>query len=50
VSLAELYARVGRYDDVVDLSNGVSNEDDAGARLLVYRGIALREQGYPDDA
>jgi tetratricopeptide (TPR) repeat protein len=50
VSLAELYAQVGRYDDVVDLTNGVSNEDDASALLLVFRAIALREQGYPDGA
>jgi tetratricopeptide (TPR) repeat protein len=50
VSLAELYAQVGRFDEVVDLTNGVSNEDDASALLLVYRAVALREQGFPDAA
>ena len=50
VSLAELYTQAGRYSDVVDLTEGVSNQDDATALLLVYRAVAFREQGYPDAA
>jgi tetratricopeptide (TPR) repeat protein len=50
VSLAELYALAGRYDDVIALSEGIKNEDDASALLLCYRGIALREQGFYDAA
>jgi tetratricopeptide (TPR) repeat protein len=42
VSLAELYAEQGRWDDVV----GLTNDDEAATFLLIQRGIALREQGY----
>lgn len=45
VSLAELYSEAGRHDDVIDLTNGVKNEDDTTALLLVYRGIAFTRQG-----
>jgi tetratricopeptide (TPR) repeat protein len=50
VSLAELYAQQGRWEDVVDLSEGLTNEDEASTFLLIQRGIAFREQGYPDVA
>lgn len=50
VSLAELYAESKRYADVVELTDGVTNEDDACALLLVFRSIALREQSYTDAA
>ncbi|MEM8745737.1 MAG: DUF4236 domain-containing protein [Actinomycetota bacterium] len=46
VSLAELYLDVQRYDEVVDLTDGLSNEDDATALLLVFRGHALRQLGH----
>ena len=46
VSLAELYVLDGRYDDAVDLTNGISNDDDPSALLVTFRGIALREQGH----
>lgn len=45
VSLCELYSSVGRYDDILEVTNGVVNEDDATALLLTFRGEALREQG-----
>jgi tetratricopeptide (TPR) repeat protein len=50
VSLADLYAASGRFDDVIDLTNGVHNEDDASALLLTYRGMAFRRQGMHDAA
>jgi tetratricopeptide (TPR) repeat protein len=50
VSLAELYTLTGRYADVVDLTNGMSNDDDQTALLVTFRGIALREQGHPTAA
>lgn len=50
VSLAELYSLAGRWDDVVELSEGIKNEDDAAALLLVFRGRAFREQGFHDAA
>lgn len=50
VSLAELYTEQQRWADAVDLTSGLTNEDEASTYLLVQRGIALREQGYPDAA
>lgn len=50
VSLAELYAEEERWADIVDLTNGVTNEDDAATFLLIQRGTALREQGYYEAA
>lgn len=50
LSLAELYGDAGRHADVVDLTNGTVNADDATALLLVFRGRALAGLGYPDDA
>jgi tetratricopeptide (TPR) repeat protein len=50
VSLAELYVQAERYDEAVDLTEGIANEDDARALLCVFRGVAFREQGYHDAA
>ncbi|MFJ6377416.1 DUF4236 domain-containing protein [Pseudarthrobacter oxydans] len=50
VSLAELYIAQERWADVVDLTEGLINEDEASTFLLIQRGIAFREQGYPDAA
>ncbi|WP_261799202.1 tetratricopeptide repeat protein [Microbacterium wangchenii] len=46
VSLAELYAEMNRWADIVDLTNGLTNDDVAATFLLIQRGTALREQGY----
>jgi tetratricopeptide (TPR) repeat protein len=50
VSLAELYAQAGRWDDVIELTEGLKNEEDASALLLVFRGQAFREQSFHDAA
>lgn len=50
VSLAELYVQVGRFNEVIQLTEKITNQDDATALLLVYRGIALRSQGFHDAA
>ena len=50
VSLAELYAHTSRWDDVIALTEGLKNDDDAPAILLVFRGQAFREQGFHDAA
>lgn len=50
LSLAELYSQAGEHDEVVALTQGVQNEDDATALLCVFRGAALREKGYCDAA
>ena len=33
---------------MVDLTNGLTNEDEPSTFLLIQRGIALREQGYAE--
>jgi tetratricopeptide (TPR) repeat protein len=50
VSLAELYAQTERWDEVIKLTEGIKNEDDASALLCVFRGEAFREQGFHDAA
>jgi tetratricopeptide (TPR) repeat protein len=50
VSLAELYTQAGRWDGVIEITEGVKNEDDASALLCVFRGKAFREQGFHDAA
>lgn len=45
VSLAELYSASERHDDVIDLTNGLVNDDDVTALLLTYRGRAFRALG-----
>jgi hypothetical protein len=50
VSLAELYGLTGRHQDIVDLTEHVTNEDDASALLCVFRGEALHELGFHDAA
>ncbi|MEY2399613.1 MAG: hypothetical protein QOJ00_2787 [Actinomycetota bacterium] len=50
VSLAELYAEVEEWPEVIDVTEGVTNEDDATAMLCVYRGVAFREQALYEAA
>lgn len=50
VSLADLYARAGRWNDLVELTEGVQNEDDSSALLCVFRGEAFRHLGFHDAA
>jgi tetratricopeptide (TPR) repeat protein len=50
VSLAELYLLASRPDAVIDLTDGLTNQDDATALLLVFRGAAFRQQGFHDAA
>lgn len=51
LSLADLYAELGRWDDVLRVSDDFTrNDDDATAQLLVYRARALRENALHDGA
>jgi tetratricopeptide (TPR) repeat protein len=50
LSLAELYVQAARYDDIVELTSGIVNHDDATALLCVFRGVALREKELLDAA
>jgi hypothetical protein len=45
VSLAELNLEAERPHEVIAMTNGVANEDDATALLCVFRGAALRQTG-----
>lgn len=50
VSLAELYVQTEQYDEVLELTNGLKNEDEASALLLVFRDSALHALGHHDAA
>jgi tetratricopeptide (TPR) repeat protein len=50
VSLAELYLEGNRPADVVQLTNGLSNDDEPTALLLTFRGTALSQLGQPGAA
>jgi tetratricopeptide (TPR) repeat protein len=50
VALADLYAAAGRPDDVIRVTDEVTNTDEAGALLLLLRGIALHQAGHTDAA
>ncbi|MCZ7578476.1 MAG: tetratricopeptide repeat protein [Dehalococcoidia bacterium] len=50
VSLAELYASSGRWEDAVRVTDGVTNTDDLSALTLSYRGAALGALGQFDES
>jgi tetratricopeptide (TPR) repeat protein len=50
LSLADLYLAAKKWEEVIEVTNGITNVDDATCLLLVYRGIAFRETGYKDAA
>lgn len=50
VSLAELYGLQERWSDIIDMTNGLTNEDEPSMVLLIQRAAALREAGSPDAA
>lgn len=41
-------AAQGRWEEIIDLTEGLQNHDEAATYLLIQRGIAFREQGFPD--
>ena len=50
VSLAELYASSGRWEDAVRVTDGVTNTADLSALTLSYRGAALGALGQFDES
>jgi tetratricopeptide (TPR) repeat protein len=44
IALAEVETQLGEYEQILELTDNLENEDDATALLLVFRGIALRER------
>jgi hypothetical protein len=50
LSMVELLCADARFDEAIETTGGVLNDDDVTAMTLVYRGIALREIGRIGDA
>jgi tetratricopeptide (TPR) repeat protein len=51
LSLADLYTDLGRWDDVVRVTDGsTTNSDDLTCQMLRYRAHALRSKGLDDGA
>ena len=50
LSLVELLAEAKEYDDVVDLTVGVRNEDDLTLQLCLYQAQAMEARGREDSA
>lgn len=50
LSLIELYSDAGRHQEVIDLTNDITNLDDSTALLLTLRGRSFAELGYHDAA
>jgi hypothetical protein len=50
VALADLYAAAGRDADVVRMTDGITNTDEAAALLCLLRGMAFHREGHTDAA
>ena len=50
LSLADLYAEAGAWDEIVDLAAGTTNEDDVTLQVRLLQARAFREQGMADAA
>jgi tetratricopeptide (TPR) repeat protein len=50
LSLTELLCAAGRYDEAVDVSDGIINVDDVSGLTLAYRALALSELGRREGA
>lgn len=50
LSLAELLCAAGRYQEAVELTEGVVNVDDVGALTMAYRALAQGELGDLEEA
>lgn len=50
LSLCDLYAETGAWDEIVEVAAGVSNDDDLTMQIRLYQARALREQGLSDAA
>jgi tetratricopeptide (TPR) repeat protein len=50
LSLCDLYAETGAWDEIVDAAAGVANEDDVTLEIRLLQARALREQGLDEAA
>jgi tetratricopeptide (TPR) repeat protein len=50
LSLCDLYAEAGAWDELVDVAAGIQNEDDITLQIRLFQARALREQGLKEAA
>ena len=50
LSLCDLYAEVGAWDEIVDAASGVTNEDDVSMQVRLIQARAFQEQGMNEAA
>ena len=50
LSLCDLYAEQGAWDEIVDIAAGVQNEDDVTLQIRLFQARALLEQGMREAA
>jgi tetratricopeptide (TPR) repeat protein len=50
LSLCDLYAEVGAWNEIVDIASGVTNEDDVSLQVRLIQARAFREQGMDEAA
>jgi tetratricopeptide (TPR) repeat protein len=50
LSLCDLYAQTGAWDEIVDVAAGTSNDDDVTLEIRLLQARALREQGLDEAA
>src|SRR5262245_61655595 len=50
LSLCELYAEAGDWDEVAALGDGIVNDDDLSLQIVLYRATALLRRGDDEDA
>jgi tetratricopeptide (TPR) repeat protein len=50
LSLCELYAEAGDWDEVAALGAGIANDDDLTLQILLYRATALLRRGDDEEA
>lgn len=50
LSLCELFAEAGAWDEIVDAAGGVKNEDDVTCQIRLYQAQAFEDQGMNEAA
>jgi len=48
LSLCDLYAEVGAWDELVDVAAGITDEDNVSLQIRLYQARAFEEQGLKD--
>lgn len=50
LSLCDLYAEAGDWDEIMDVAAGTSNEDDVSLQVRLYQAEAFQQQGMKEAA